>query len=520
MAPNIAGVEDGGVPPTHFAQARGARIAYQDFGDGPTVVAVPPLAQNIEMAWELPEVRFMMERFGSFARWVQFDKRGTGASDRRSQVPGLDERVEDLRAVMDDAGIERALLYGASEGGPMCVLFALTYPERVDGLILHGTTALFQPPGLSDSEIEERNRRDQYMADVWGTPESIVGPLFSPSMADDPDYRKWLERYERLSADRASLLDLLGMLRSFDVREALPDLDVPTLVMHRSGDQVIPVKYGQELANQIKGAQFIEHEGIDHFGFAGDMGWLYDLERFVTGTVADHGDHQRPPGRSTKPTVRINTLGRFAVEVDGEEVPTSSWGSRLSRQLCKRLVAARGWPVTREELFDLLWPEEHDISKLGPRLSVQLSAVRRVLNGGVIADRQTVALNLDEVSTDLEDFFATDTDEAAVAAYTGDFLIEDVAEDWTAGARDEARSSFIRSARHVGTRSLEGGDFEQAGAMARRLIGVDRYDEDAHRLLVTSLVGSGETAEARRAHEAWVQALAEIDVTVPPFEQI
>ncbi len=136
------------VPPVLFAQGRGARLAYQDFGDGPaTIVAVPPMAQNIEAAWEWPALREMFGQFGSFSRWIQFDKRGTGSSDRRVRVPGIDERVDDLRAVMDAAGVDRAHLFGQSEGGPMAILFAVTYPQRVESLTLFGT-------GLAGEVIE------------------------------------------------------------------------------------------------------------------------------------------------------------------------------------------------------------------------------------------------------------------------------------------------------------------------------------------------------------------------------
>ncbi|MGI9596157.1 MAG: alpha/beta fold hydrolase [Acidimicrobiales bacterium] len=510
------------IPPTRFAPARGARIAYQDFGSGPAVVAVPPMAQNIEMAWEWPAVRAMFERYRSFSRMVQFDKRGTGASDRRSRIPGLDERVDDLRAVMDDAGIDRAILYGASEGGPMCLLFAATYPDRVDGLIIHGSTACFDDPDLGPEERAARQRGIDYLVEKWGTEESILADLFSPSLASDPEYRQWLQRYERLAADRESLRELLDISSGFDVREVLPMIDVPTLVMHRSGDRVIPVAWGRAIAEGIEGARLVEHEGDDHFAFAGDTAWLDDMERFVTGSVQDRPDRVVTARSSAadRPRVRIRTLGRFSVEVDGQEVPTSDWGARLPRQLCKRLVAARGWPVTREELFELFWPDESDTRKLGARLSVQLSTVRRVLNGAVIADRQTVALNLDEVSTDLEEFYGAADEEQAVAAYSGEFLVEDRNEDWTMAARDEARSRFMRTARHLGSQAAERGDNDTAATMARRLIEADRYDDDAYRLLVQALADGCENPAARRAYETWSEAMADLDVTIPAFGEL
>lgn len=493
-----------------FAQARGGRIAYQDFGSGPTVVAVPPMAQNIELAWEWPEIRQMLNRFGSFCRWVQFDKRGTGASDR-SQVPGLDERVDDLRAVMDDAEIDRAFLYGASEGGPMCILFAATYPDRVDGLIQHGTTASYRPEELTEEQQEESRARRMSLAEQWGTPASPVAKIFSPSMAHDPDYCAWFQRYERLSADRDSLIDLLELMGDFDVTDLLADISLPTLVMHRKGDLVIPVKYGHELAEQIPGAELVVHPGSDHFAFAGDQDWLLDLERFVTGTV----QHQPLPKVRS---VRITTLGRFVVEVDGVAVPTAEWRSRIPREICKRLVAARGWPITRDALFDAIWPDEHDRAKLSARLSVHLSSVRRVLGGGVIADRQTVALNLDEVHTDLEGFFAATNDEEVVALYDGPFLPEDTFEEWTHAVRDEALLLFKRAATRMAKDARDQGDFDGAIALARRIIEADKYDDAAHKLLVEVLLRTHEEGLAIRAHAAWAAALADLDAEPPPLE--
>lgn len=394
----------------------------------------------------------------------------------------------------------------------MCLLFAVTYPDRVDGLILHDTTASYVDPKADEDARAETKARRMSLASTWGTPESPVADLFSPSLAHDDEYRAWWQRYERLAADQDSLRELLEILGDFDVRDVLPQIDVPTLVMHRKGDQVIPIRHGRELASAIAGAQLVEHEGDDHFAFVGDQEWLDDLERFVTGTVQD-----RPkPRQHTK--VMIRTLGRFCVEVDGEEVPTAAWGSRLARQLCKRLVAARGWPVTREELFEMLWPGEADLQKLGARLSVQLSAVRRVLGGAIIADRQTVALNLDEVTTDLEALYSATDDEEIVDLYSGPFLAEDLADEWTNGARDETAMLFTQAARRLGADALNEGDNDQAAVMARRLIDADRYDEDAYALLVSALLACGETTGARRAHAAWTKALAELDVEVPPFE--
>jgi DNA-binding SARP family transcriptional activator len=417
---------------------------------------------------------------------------------------------------MDHAEIERAHLFVASEGGPMAILFAATYPERAESLTLWGSGASMLPPEMSAAEIARQREGHERYARVWGTSESPVVDGFAPSLAGDQSFRDWHRRYERQAASSDSLLELLELTFEMDVREVLPTLDLPTLVFHRTGDRIVPIDFGRELAREIPGARLVELPGDDHFSYAGDVdGWMTELERFVTGEVRSKS---APP--SLHPKVHIRTLGTFAVVVDGEEVPTSAWGSRRARQLCKRLVAARGWPVTRDELFELLWPDEFDRRKLGARLSVQLSAVRRVLGGGVIADRQTVSLNLDEVATDLEAFHNASDDRTVVAAYTGEFLPEDVYEDWTGAARDEVRSKFVLAARRLAEAELRHERFDRAVELGRRLLDVDRYDEAAHQLVVNSLLASGESSEAKRAHQAWMEAMQELGVDIAPFDEL
>lgn len=506
------------VPAIRFAPARGARLAYQLFGEGPEhVVAIPPMAQNIELSWERPEIRRMLVRFGSFCTYLHFDKRGTGCSDRRSRIADIDERVDDLRAVMDHAQIERAHLFGSSEGGPMTLLFAATYPERVASVILFGSGASLQPPMMSDDDLARLREVHRALAAAWGTPASPMAQAFAPSIAAaDPTFATWHQRYERLAASQDSLRDLLELGLHMDVRELLPRLQVPTLVIHRIGDLIVPIERGREVAAAVPGARLVEQPGSDHFAYAGDVdGWMREFERFVTGRVTP-----RPVVRGlARPTIRVITLGRFAVEVDGQEVPTREWGSRRARQLCMRLVAARGWPVTRETLFDLLWPGETDRQRLGSRLSVQLSTVRRILRGGVIADRETVRLDLGQVDTDLEAFHRAGDDDAVVAAFTGDFLVQEV-EDWVRGVRAEVRSRFVPAAQRAAATALAGGDHARAIEVAHRLVALDGFDETGHRLLVTTLARTGALAEARHAHAAWERAMHELDVPVPAFEAV
>ena len=502
------------LPQTRFAPARGARLAYQVFGSGEhTVVAIPPAAQNIEMSWEQPAVRAMLERFGSFCRYLHFDKRGTGCSDRSGRIADLDERVDDLRAVMDHAGIEHAHLFGNSEGGPMTLLFAATYPDRVDSLILNGTGATLLPPDLSDADREAYRAGIPPYAARWGTEDSVVAYRMAPTLsAEDPGFPVWHQRYERYAASQDSLMELLELTVAMDVRELAPTIHHPALILHRTDDRVLPVARARELAELLPNARLVEQPGEDHFSYSGDVDlWMDEFERFVTGAV-----RSSPVHTLRRPTVTITTLGRFRVEVDGEEVPVAAWGSRRARQLCKRLVAARGWPVTRDELFQLLWPDETDRRRLGARLSVQLSGVRRVLHGGVIADRDSVRLDLDEVDTDLEALFGATEDAAIVAAYPGEFLPDDRYEAWTNATRAQAQARFLPAAYREAERLLEHGEVDRVVDLACRLRDIDRYDEDAHRLLITALHRAGAVEEAERAREVYRETMAELAVDGDP----
>lgn len=499
------------VPPIEFARARGARLAYQTWGSGDeAMVAIPPLAQNIEVAWEWPQVREMLERFGKFTRYLHYDKRGTGASDRRPAIAGVDERVDSLRCVMDAANIDAAHFFVQSDGGPIAILFAATYPHRVKSLILNGSFAALAQPWSEEERIERRER----MVSEWGTPKSRIVDFFAPSLASNQAFRDWHQRYERHAASADSLRDLIDVSAETDVREILTELDVPTLVIHRRGDRIVSIELGRELARSIPGATLLELDGDDHYAYVGDLDeWMPAIEKFVTGNVTP-----RPDPKPSAAQVRIVTLGGFEVERDGERVPTSEWGSRMARDVCKRLVAARGWPVNREELIDMLWPDEADMKRLGARLSVQLSAVRRVLGGGVIADRQAVRIDLDAVSTDLEDFHRANDDTAIVAAYTGEFLPENRYDDWSIGVRDESRARYVAAARRAAEREAEVGNHDAAVSMARKIVAVDPYDTQAHHLIVGQLTAAGELGAARVAHQSWSKAMAELGVDVISFD--
>ena len=488
------------VPQVHFARSSGGRLAWQTWGSGDEViVAVPPAAQNIEVAWEWPEIRSMLERFGTFARYLHYDKRGTGASDRGDVVPGLDERVEDLRAVMDAADVDRAHLFAQSEGGPTTLLFAATHPHRVRSLVMHGTAAYVATAAeAADPQfrrVQTLKRRE--FADRWGTPDSMSIELFAPSRAGDRAFVEWFQRYERLSATSDGVFDLMMQMLDMDVSDVVPGIEVPVLVLHRTGDRSIPIESARELAALAPHSTMVELEGDDHYAFLGDVEeWMRHVERWVTGSV----DPDRPrPARPTR--VEIQTLGRFAVLIDGTEVETAEWGSRRARVLLKRLIVAEGRPVTRDELFDVLWPDESDRSRLGARLSVQLSAVRRILGGGVVADRETVALDLDRVGVDLVTYLdAVDRgDDDAIVSAHGDFLPEHVHDDWASPMRERVRSAFTVAAHRLLTGAIDADEHDRAIELARSISTADPFDDLAWASLIDALDASGDPAAARRA---------------------
>lgn len=276
------------VPETRYARSGDVTIAYQVLGDGPIdLVLSPGFVSNVELNWEQPDFARYLRRFATFSRMITFDKRGTGLSDRVSVIPPLEERIEDIRAVMDAAGSERAVVMGQSEGGPMSALFAATFPERTRGLILYGTFAASAssgdyPWGSSDDEIEENI---EAVRQGWGH-ETATLEAMAPTVADDERMRAWFQRYMRLSASPGAVIALMQMNQLIDIRHILPSISVPTLVLHRTGDRDTPIEAGRYLAARIPGARFVELPGNDHFSFIGDQEALFgEIEAFVSNLI-------------------------------------------------------------------------------------------------------------------------------------------------------------------------------------------------------------------------------------------
>jgi len=268
-------------PQTRYAKSGGVHIAYQVFGEGPVdLVMVPGFISNVETTWDLPEFSRYLLRLATYARIAIFDKRGTGMSDRGDDIPGLDQRMDDLRAVMDACNMPCAAFYGLSEGGSLAALFAATYPERCRALVLYGSFARSYVTDEMFAGFLE------YVDKAWGTAGSL--PTFAPSRADDPALRQWWGRYERTGASPAAVAAIARLNREIDVTGILPAIRVPTLVIHRTGDRSVPVSCGRFLAAHIPDARFLEFAGTDHMVSIGDnwMDIADAIGEFLTGSKA------------------------------------------------------------------------------------------------------------------------------------------------------------------------------------------------------------------------------------------
>jgi class 3 adenylate cyclase len=272
-------------PETRYARSGDVSIAYQVLGDGPLdLVFVPGWISHLDHYWEEPRVARFFRRLGSFARLIRFDKRGTGLSDRAVAIPTLEERMDDVRAVMDAAGSARAAVLGISEGGAMSLLFAATYPERTTALVLYGSFARSAwapdyPHGRTGEELRARLAR---IRESWGTGANAA--MMSPSLAGDEAHHEWAAANERTSASPGAVEALQRMNFEIDARHVLPTIRVPTLVLHRTGDRVVRVEHGRYLAEHISSAKYVELAGDDHAWAAGDADRILgEIEEFLTG---------------------------------------------------------------------------------------------------------------------------------------------------------------------------------------------------------------------------------------------
>lgn len=330
---------------TRYAKSDGLNIAYKVVGHGELdLVFVMGWVSNIDMFWTEPHFARFLDRLASFSRLIVFDKRGTGLSDRPVALPTLEERMDDVRAVMDAARSEKAVLFGISEGGPMCALFAATYPERTHALVIDGGYARRlvdrdYPWGRSEAQWK---RFAAYMEAHWGA--DVLIDVRAPSLAHDPEFREWWSTYLRMSASPGAASTLSRMNSQIDIRDILPTIRVPTLVMHRTGDRSIPVGNGRYLAEHIRHARYVEFPGADHLPFSGDQtnAILDEIERFLTGTA--------PPPEAKRVLATI-----LSMEVAGAMGMAARLGDDAWQELCHRhlsevretIDAYRGRQLTR-----------------------------------------------------------------------------------------------------------------------------------------------------------------------------
>jgi pimeloyl-ACP methyl ester carboxylesterase len=309
--------------PIRYARSGDVNIAYQVTGDGPfDLVLVPGWFSHLEIDWEHPEHARFLEWLGSFARLIRFDKRGTGLSDRGVGLPDFETRMDDVKAVMDSVGSEQAALFGYSEGGPMCILFAATYPERTRALVLYGTYAKRSNP---DDDYpwaptsEERRRTAEELERTWGQDFDIRTMI--PDA--DPSMTEWFHRRGRASLSPAGARDLILMNSKADVRELLASVHCPTLVLHRPGDVDSRIEEGRYIASRIPDARFVEIPGHVHVPWV-DLDPISDeIEEFLTGSRPSVG------GRRVLTTILFTDVVASTEHLS--KMGDSAWAALLER---------------------------------------------------------------------------------------------------------------------------------------------------------------------------------------------
>ncbi len=275
-------------PETRYAKSGDVHIAYQVVGGGALdLVFVMGWVSHLDYFWEEPSFAHFLRRLASFSRLILFDKRGTGLSDRvpESELPTLEQRMDDVRAVMDAVGSIRAALLGVSEGGPMCALFAATHPERTSALVMIGSYArrTWTPDYPWGPTVEEHQKFFEKIQQGWGGPVGLAER--APNLASDERFSQWWSKYLRMSASPGAVVTLTKMNAEIDIRPVLPTIRVPTLIVHRTGDLALSVHGSRYMAERIPGAKFVEFPGNDHLPFVGDADAILDeVEEFLTGT--------------------------------------------------------------------------------------------------------------------------------------------------------------------------------------------------------------------------------------------
>jgi class 3 adenylate cyclase len=330
-------------PETKYAKSGDLNIAYQVVGDGPLdLIYVMGWISNIELFWEEPSMNHFLNYLASFSRLILFDKRGTGLSDKVLQLPTLEQRMDDVRAVMDAVASKKAALFGVSEGGPMCALFAATYPERTSALIMYGSYAarIWSLDYPWAPTVEQRQMFYDVLKQGWGGVTDL--DTLAPSMIRDVRFRQWWAAYLRRSASPADALALAQMNTQIDIRNILPAIHTPTLIIHRTGDMDSNVEGSRYMSTKIPGARYVELPGNDHLPWVGDsQKLLNEIELFLTGELHEPQEE------------RILATLLFTDIVGSTELATSlgdaNWHYLLNRHheiVRKELMLYKGHEIT------------------------------------------------------------------------------------------------------------------------------------------------------------------------------
>jgi DNA-binding SARP family transcriptional activator/pimeloyl-ACP methyl ester carboxylesterase len=319
-------------PETRYADSDGTHIAYQVLGAGPLdIVAVPGLVSHLDLWWQDRTATRFFRRLAGLGRLIMFDKRDTGLSDTAPGDLSLEQRMADVQAVMRACGSSRAVLFGYSEGGPMCLLFAATYPERVSALVLAAAAARWLPaPGYpcGDQSYAMLEAFERLASRGWGQGESIE--WYAPSRAGSARVRQELARWERMAVSPGALLRIIRLCRSIDVRDVLPAIRVPALVIQRAGDRITPPFHGRYLADHIREARYFEQPG-DHLLWLGDTdAMVAEIERFLT-----EAEHPPGPGRLAEPDCLLTTI--LCVEaLSPHAADDGGWAATMARHVQAR----------------------------------------------------------------------------------------------------------------------------------------------------------------------------------------
>jgi class 3 adenylate cyclase/alpha-beta hydrolase superfamily lysophospholipase len=425
------------LPETRYARRAGATIAYQVVGEGPLdLLLVPGFLSHVEWSWELPAFARFLTRLASFSRLIVFDKRGTGMSDPVDGIPSPEERTDDLRAVLDSAGSERAALLGVFDGAALAILYASEHPERVSALALYAGLAKFTQGdgyelGWSPGAIQLYLSATE---EGWGSADGAA--LLAPSLADDDAYRSWFSRLLRLGASPGRAVSLMRMNTELDVRDRLSSLQLPTLVLHRSGDTFVDSGHSRYLADHIPGARLVELPGDDHWPFAGDAEALVgELEELVTGERRTAPDPERV----------LTTL--LFTDIVGSTETASSLGDDRWRRLLEEHDALVRRELTRYGGREIVTTGDGFLATFtGPTQAIRCAAaIREALRRLDIQVRAGVhAGECELMGSDLGGIAVHVGARVAGAAGAGEILVSSTVSELVAGSgiRFDPRGSF------------------------------------------------------------------------------